>query len=55
MIDRKFKLEPEPFSTKVHVKKYDTLTTNIGFRCKMKQITANINNATTGHKLQGMS
>ncbi len=25
------------------------------FKCKMKQIPANTNNASTGHKLQGMS
>ncbi len=50
----KFKLEPELFSTKVSVKKYDTSTTNIDFQCKMKQIPANTNYATTGHKLQGM-
>ncbi len=31
MNDRKFKLEPESFSTKVSVKKYDTSTTNIDF------------------------
>jgi hypothetical protein len=55
MNDLKFKLEPESFSTKVFVKKYNTSTTNIDFRCKMKQIPANTNDATTGHKLQGMS
>jgi hypothetical protein len=50
----KFNLDPETFSTKVSVKEYDTsITTN--YQCKMKQIPANINNATTGHKLQGMS
>jgi hypothetical protein len=49
----KFKLDPETFSTKVYVKEYDTsITTN--YQCKMKQIPANINDATTGHKLQGM-
>jgi hypothetical protein len=53
--DHKFNLEPESFSTKVSVKKYDTSTTNIDFQSKMKQIPANNNNATTGHKLQGMS
>jgi hypothetical protein len=47
--------EPESFSTKVSVKKYDTSTTNTDFQCKMKQISANTNDATTGHKLQGMS
>jgi hypothetical protein len=55
MSDRKFKLEPESFSTNVSVNKYDTSATNIDFRCKMKQIPANTNNATISHKLQGMS
>ncbi len=50
----KFKLEPESFSSKVSVKKYDTSTTNIDFQCKMKRIPANTNDITTGHKLQGM-
>jgi hypothetical protein len=31
MNNRKFKLEPESFSTKVYVKKYDTSTTKIAF------------------------
>jgi hypothetical protein len=31
--NHKFKLEPESFSTKVSVKKYDTSTTNIDFQC----------------------
>ncbi len=52
MNERKFKLVPESFSTKVSVKK-NTSTTNID--CSMKQIPANTNDATTGHKLQGMS
>ncbi len=55
MNDRKFKLEPESFSTKVSVKKYDTSTTSFDFRCKMKLIPANTKDATTGHKLHGMS
>jgi hypothetical protein len=53
MNNRKFKLDPETFSSKVSVKEYDTsITTN--HQCKMKQIPANINDATTEHKLQGM-
>ena len=55
MNNHKFELEPESFSTKVSVNKYDTSTAKVDFRCKMKQIPANTNNATTGHKLQGMS
>ncbi len=50
----KFKLDPETFSTEVSVKDYDTSITT-KYQCKMKQIPANINDATTGHKLQGMS
>jgi hypothetical protein len=50
--NRKFKLELESFLTKVSLKEYDRSTK---FECKMKQFPANINNATTGHKLQGMS
>ncbi len=54
MNNRKFKLDPETLSTKVSVKEYDTSITT-KYQCKMKQIPANINDATTGHKLQGMS
>jgi hypothetical protein len=50
----KFKLDPETFSTKVSVKEYDTSITT-KYQCKMKQIPVNINDATTGHKLQVMS
>ncbi len=32
-----------------------TSSKKVTFRCKMKQIPANSNHATTGHKLQGMS
>ncbi len=55
MKDCKFKLEPEPFSIKVSDKKIHTSKKNIEFQCNMKQILANTNNASTGHKLQGMS
>ena len=50
----KFKLEPEQFSPEVTVKHYHA-SSNIVFRCKMMQIPTNSNDATTGHKLQGMS
>jgi hypothetical protein len=53
--NQKFKLELEQCSPKylsshlaIHQKKVE-------FCCKMKQISANSNDATTGHKLQGMS
>ena len=53
MNDRRFKLEPEQFSPEVTVKHY--YVSSKKFRCKMMQIPANSNDATTGHKLQGMS
>jgi hypothetical protein len=52
---RRFKLELEQFSPEVTVKHYHASSKNIVFRCKMMQIPANSNDATTGHKLQGMS
>ncbi len=55
MIGCTFKLEPEQFSPEVSVKHYHTSSKKVTFRCKMKQIPANSNDATTGHKLQGMS
>ena len=53
--NRKCKLQPEQYSPKISVKHYSTSSNKIDFCCKMKQIPANSNNATTGHKLQGMS
>jgi hypothetical protein len=55
MIGRGFKLEPEQFLPEVSVKHYHASSKRVTFRCKMKQIPANSNDATTGHKLQGMS
>jgi hypothetical protein len=55
MNDRRFKLEPEQFSPEITVKNYHASSKKIVFRCKMVQIPANSNDATTGHKLQGMS
>ncbi len=55
MIGRRFKLEPEQFSPEILVKHYHTSSKKVTFQCKMKQIPANSNDATTGHKLQGMS
>ncbi len=51
--DRRFKLEPE-LLTKVSVKEFVRSKKIIQFNCRMKQIPANTNNASTGHKLQGM-
>jgi hypothetical protein len=55
LIGRRFKLEPEQFSPEVTVKHYHAFSKKAVFRCKMIQIPANSNDATTGHKLQGMS
>jgi hypothetical protein len=53
--DHRFKLEPELFSTKVSVKEFEGSKKKNQFKCRMKQIPANTNDASTGHKLQGMS
>jgi hypothetical protein len=55
MRTQKFKLEPEQCSPKISIKRYNTSSKKVEFCCKMIQIQANINDATTGHKLQGMS
>jgi hypothetical protein len=55
MISRRFKLEPEQFTPEVSVKHYHASSKKVTFQCKMKQIPDNCNDATTGHKLQGMS
>jgi hypothetical protein len=55
MISCRFKLEPEQFTPDVSVKHYHASSKKVTFQCKMKQIPANSNYATTGHKLQGMS
>ncbi len=52
---QKFNLEPKNFSPEVTVKHFQTSFRRDPIRCKMNQIPANLNNGTTGHKLQGMS
>jgi hypothetical protein len=54
MSERKFKLGPEQFTTILSINLYNT-NTKKPFGSKMKQIPANSNDATTGHKLHGMS
>ncbi len=54
LISHRFKLEPEQFSPEVTVKHYHASSKKVVFRCNMIQIPANSNDATTGHKLQGM-
>ncbi len=55
MRSRRFKLEPEQCSPKISINRYNTSSKKVEFCCIMIQIPANINDATTGHKLQGMS
>jgi hypothetical protein len=50
-----FNLEPEQFSPEVNVRHHHTSTRKQKLCCKMNQIPANPNDATTGHKLQGTS
>jgi hypothetical protein len=54
MRSRRFKLEPEQCSPKISIKRYITSSKKVEFCCKMIQIPAKINDATTGHNLQGM-
>jgi hypothetical protein len=51
----RFKMKPENFSTKVSVKAHPKAQMNMEFTCRMTQFPINLNDATTGHKLQGMS
>jgi hypothetical protein len=53
--NRRFKLEPELLSTKVSANEFEGSKKKIQFKTWMKQIPANTNDASTGHKLQGMS
>jgi hypothetical protein len=55
MNDRKFKLETELCLPKISIKQFSDSPRNIEFQCRMKQIPVNSNDATTGHKLQGIS
>ncbi len=48
MIGCRFKLEPEQFSPEISVKKHCHISsTKVTFQCKMKQVRANSNDATT--------
>ena len=51
----RFKMTPENFSTKVSVKSHPRAPKKMEFACRMTQFPINLNDATTGHKLQGMS
>ena len=50
-----FRIEPEEWHTVVKVKVHPLAPRKTEFKCKMKQLPVNCNDATTGHKLQGMS
>ena len=52
---RRFKLEPKTLTVNVKVKPYHRATNIMEFSCKMTQFQVNLNDATTGHKLQGSS
>ena len=50
-----FQLTPNTLTTKVSVLAHPLATTPTEMTCKMTQFPVNCNDATTGHKLQGMS
>ena len=52
---RRFKLEPQNYRVAVTMKPHHHATTKLQFTCQMTQFPVNLNDATTGHKLQGMS
>ena len=52
---RRFKLQPKTNAVSVKVKLFYASKLKINFRCKMTQLPVNLNDATTGHKLQGSS
>ena len=54
MAKHRFTLSPQHYSTLVRVKAHP-MAPETEFRCKMTQLPINVNDATTGHKLQGMS
>ena len=51
----RFSLEPEEWHTVVNVKLHPLALGKTKFKCKMNQFPVHCNDATTGHKLQGMS
>ena len=52
---RRFKLNPTTRYIRIKCKPNHFASTFIEFNCKMTQLQVNLNDATTGHKLQGMS
>ena len=52
---RRFKMNPHTKTVHVRVKPHNFAKTRMEFKCRMHQLPVNLNDATTGHKLQGMS
>lgn len=52
---RRFKMEPEKKAVSVKVKTHPRAFTKVTVRCQMTQFSVNLADATTGHKLQGMT
>ena len=52
---RRFKIEPEKKNVWVRVKTHPRAFTKAKFKCQMTQLSVNLAQATTGHKLQGMT
>jgi len=52
---RRFKLHPKTNTVTVNVKPFHASKTKTKLRCRMTQLPVNLNDATTGHKLQGSS
>ena len=53
--NRRFKSEPQNYWVVVSMKPNNHATTKLQFICQMTQFPISLNDATTGHKLQGMS
>ena len=52
---RRFRLETHTKRVALNVKPHRSAYTKMEFRCQMTQLPVNLNDATTGHKLQDMS
>ena len=54
MENQRFRMEHKEFTPDVKVRPHRMSKTKVEFRCKMLQLSVNLNDATTGHRLQGM-
>ena len=50
---QRFRMEPENISPEVKVKPYRVAMTKVKFTCRMTQLPVNLNDTSTGYKLQG--